>query len=152
MEVIEIDFDLEASAEDVWRYVEDFADIQAWWPRGGVVDIERVELEGEGIGMVRHIYNVGFTSAVSERLDYLDPASHRWQLSIVCDKPAGILEYQATGQLTALGDKSCRLSYRGEFSAEQGREDEARGFLLAAYKLMANGLESAAQAGSDASG
>ena len=91
--------------------------------------------------MTRHIYNVGFDSPVSERLDALDLANHTLQLSIVGQRPAGLLHYQATGKLTVLDDGGCRLTYDSEFIAEEGREDEARAFLLGAYELMYIGLD-----------
>jgi len=145
METIETHYDIQASVEAVWPLLADFAGIQAWWPKGEAVDIERVEVEGEGVGLIRHIYNVGFPTAVSERLDFLDPENHTLKLSLVCDRPAGLLQYQATGQLTPLGPDSCRMTYRAEFVAEEGQADAAKEFLLGAYQLMFRGLEAAAR-------
>ena len=145
METIDTHYDIQAPLELVWPFLENFSDIEAWWPKGEAVDIERVELEGEGIGLIRHMYNVGFPTAVSERLDFLDPENHTLKLSLVRDRPAGLLQYQATGQLTALGPDSCRLTYHAEFIAEEGQAEAAKEFLLGAYQLMFRGLEAAAQ-------
>jgi hypothetical protein len=145
MEIIDTHYDMQAPADAVWPLLEDFADIQTWWPKGKVVDIERVEVEGNGVGCIRHIYNVGFPNAISERLDFLDPENRMLKLSIVCDLPAGMVQYQATGQLIELDANSCRMTYHGEFLAEEGKADEVRGFLLGAYDLMFQGLEAAAQ-------
>ena len=145
METIDTHYDMQAPLERVWPFLENFGDIQAWWPRGEAVDIERVEMEGDGIGQIRHIYNVGFPNPVSERLDFLDPENHRLKLSLVCDRPAGILKYQATGQLTALDSGTCRMTYHSEFVTEEGQAETAREFLLGAYQLMFRGLEAAAQ-------
>jgi len=145
METIDTHYDMQAPLERVWPFIENFGDIQAWWPKGEAVDIERVEMEGEGIGQIRHIYNVGFPTAVSERLDFLDPENHTLKLSLVCDRPAGLLQYQATGQLTPLGPDSCRMTYHSEFVAEEGQAEAAKEFLLGAYQLMFRGLEAAAR-------
>lgn len=145
METIDIHHDINAPADTVWAFLENYADIQAWWPKDGPVDIDRVEIDGEGVGLIRHIYNHGMPNAVSEQLDYLDPANRTLKLSIVCDRPAGLLQYQATGKVTELGEDRCRLTYHSEFETEPGRVEEARGFLLAAYHLMFTGLEQAAQ-------
>jgi hypothetical protein len=145
MHTIDTHYDIQAPLEKVWPFLENFADIQAWWPAGQAVDIERVELEGEGIGQIRHIYNVGFPDAVSEQLDFLDPANHTLKLSLVGKRPAGLLKYQATGQLTALGPNACRITYHSEFVAGEGQAEGARQFLLGAYQLMFQGLEAAAQ-------
>lgn len=145
MPVIEISRDYPVEPQAIWDLIVDFGDIEGWWPEGGAVNIERVELEGEGIGMVRHIYNEGMPAAVSERLDGLEPETWTWHLSIVGDRPAGIVQYQATGQLTPLEEGGCRISYRGEFEAKPGSEEEARAFLEGAYALMLSGLGEAAQ-------
>ena len=133
--------DISAPRETIWALLMDFGNIEAWWPADAPIDIDRVELDGSGVGMTRHIYNVGFDSPVSERLDTLDLANHTLQLSIVGERPAGLLHYQATGKLTVLDDGGCRLTYDSEFIAEEGREDEARAFLLGAYELMYIGLD-----------
>lgn len=145
MQTIDVSYDLNVSAECVWPFVTDFLNIEIWWPKNGPVQIERVEVEGEGIGGVRHIYNKGFPHAISERLDYLEPENLLWKLSIVCDRPVGLTHYQATGQLTPIGEESCKLTYHSEFETTPGREEEARTFLTEAYELMKTGLEGAAQ-------
>ena len=91
--------------------------------------------------MTRHIYNVGFDAPVSERLDALDLENYIVHLSIVGERPAGLLHYQAKGQLTVLDNGGCRLTYDSEFIAEEGREEEAKAFLLGAYELMYLGFD-----------
>ncbi len=146
MTSIEAQHDYRVPPQQLWDLIADFGNIEAWWPSGGAVKIERVELEGEGIGMVRHIYNEGMPAPVSERLDHLDPAGLTWRLSIVGDKPAGLLQYQATGRIKVLDDGRSRVEYRGEFETEAGAENQAREFLQGAYALMFNGLEQATAA------
>jgi hypothetical protein len=133
--------DIGASRDIMWGLLMDFGNIEAWWPKNGTVHIERVEIEGSGPGMVRYIHNAGFDNPVAERLDDLDLENYIITLSIIGDRPAGLLHYQARGQLTELEGGGCRLTYDSEFIAEQGREDEARGFLLGAYELMYQGFD-----------
>ena len=79
--------DFDAPAALLWELLADFAHIERWWPKDiPAVQIERVELEGEGIGLTRHIYNKGFAAPVSERLDFQDPATLTYKLSIVGQK------------------------------------------------------------------
>lgn len=147
MQTIDTHRDFAVDAARIWAFLEDFGNIEAWWPAGGPVAIREVVLEGEGIGMIRHIHNHGMPAPVSEQLDFIDPASRTLRLSIVGQRPAGLLRYQATGRLTERGPGHCRLSYHSEFDAEPGREDEARGFLSGAYELMFDGLDQAARRG-----
>lgn len=141
MHQITVHHDFDASADVLWELLADFAHIERWWPKDiPAVQIERVELEGEGIGLTRHIYNKGFAAPVSERLDFQDPASKTYKLSIVGERPAGLASYQATGQIEALPGGRSRLNYRGEFSTTSGQPDEAEAFLRMAYDLMFQGL------------
>lgn len=143
MNEIRISHDYCHDAQSVWELLEDFANIERWWPKGdGAIRIEKVVLEGEGIGLTRHIYNEGFPHAISERLDYLDPENRVYKLSMVDEIPAGITEYQATGKIVET-DKGCRLEYFSQFSADEKAVDTAREFLLGAYDLMFNGLDEA---------
>ncbi|ENO87287.1 SRPBCC family protein [Thauera linaloolentis] len=137
--------DFDAPAATLWAYLADFANIERWWPTARPeVQIERVELEGEGIGLVRHIYNKGYSAPVSERLDFQDPETMSYRLSIVGQRPAGLTEYQATGRIEALGDGRSRLHYHSVFATASGKPDEAEAFLRMAYALMFEGLAEAA--------
>jgi hypothetical protein len=158
MHYIKISQDLDAPAELVWDMLRDFAHIERWWPtHDPAVQIDHVDLEGEGIGQIRHIYNVGYPDPVSERLDFLDPATMTYKLSIVGRPPMGITHYQATGHIESLGEGRSRLNYSSEFTTESGKPDEAESWLRMAYALMFRGVADAAaralaQSGSAAPG
>lgn len=144
MHEITVHQDFEAPAEKLWDLLRDFANIERWWPKDEpAVQIERVELEGEGIGLIRHIYNKGFPAPISERLDYQDPATLTYKLSIVGQRPAGLTSYQATGRIEPLPGNRCRLNYKGEFTTESGQPEAGETFLRGAYALMFKGLAAA---------
>lgn len=133
--------DIDAPRALIWGLLMDFGNIEAWWPKNAPVEIERIDIEGSGTGMIRHMYNAGFDAPVSERLDSLDIENYIIKLSIIGNRPAGLLHYQARGQLSELDNGGCRLTYDSEFLAEEGREDEAKEFLLGAYELMYIGFD-----------
>ncbi|MNE36529.1 Polyketide cyclase / dehydrase and lipid transport [compost metagenome] len=144
--------EFDAPADVVWTLLEDFAQIERWWPKDEpAVSIQRVELEGEGIGLIRHIYNHGFPAPVSERPDFQDPANLVDRLSIVGQRPAGLLGYQAAGRIERLPGERSQLHYCGEFSTEPEREAEAGAFLRGAYALMSKGLAQTASREASAS-
>jgi len=134
----------DASAGALWALLADFGAIERWWPTKGTLLIERVELEGHGIGMVRHIFNRGAARPVSERLDRLDLEERVLQLSILSAEPPRTAWYQATCRLIARDDGGCRLDYESEFTAPRGRENQTRDAILAAYRDMFIGLQDAA--------
>jgi uncharacterized protein YndB with AHSA1/START domain len=137
---------IEAPAEAVWALLADFGNIEAWWPNDGDIRIEQVEVEGHGIGMVRHIKNAGVEKRVSERLDYLDPPTMTWMLSIVGTRPLGITAYVAIGRITPLALDHCRLDYRVYVTTEPGREKRVEQALRFTWGVMFSALEAAARA------
>lgn len=145
MAEVTLSAELEAPAAAVWELLADFGNIQRWWPDDGPILIERVDIEGSGIGMIRHIYNKGVKGCISERLDLLDPATRTWLLSIVGTRPRGMTAYVAEGHLVELGPGRCRIDYRANVTSEAGREEQVRKGLLFTWPLMFRGLEQAAQ-------
>jgi uncharacterized protein YndB with AHSA1/START domain len=133
----------EAPADKVWALLADFGAIERWWPTDGPIVIERVEVEGQGPGMVRRIFNRGARHGVSERLERLDSNERVLQLAILDRNSAPW--YQATGRLVDLEDGRCRLDYECEFSAPPGRENQVRDGISATYVEMFRGLENAAR-------
>jgi len=135
---------LAAPAQPVWRLLEDFGHIERWWPSDGAIRIDHVEIEGQGVGMIRHILNRGAAHRVSERLDFLDPATRTIVLSIVGTRPAGITAYVAEGRVLEIDATRCRIDYRALVTSTPGREAQVRDALLKTWSLMFRGLESAA--------
>jgi hypothetical protein len=136
---------LEASAHSVWRLLEDFGAIQQWWPTDVSAPIERVTIEGQGIGMIRHIHNRGAAHAVSERLDFIDSPSRTLVLSIVGMRPTGITAYIAEGRIIELDTTRCEIDYRALFSTTPGMEERVQRALLKTWTLMFRGLETSAR-------
>jgi uncharacterized protein YndB with AHSA1/START domain len=135
----------DAPAAAVWSLLADFGAIQRWWPTEGMLVIERVELEGQGLGMVRHIFNRGAAHRVSERLERLEPAERLLQLSILRHDSQPTAWYQATARVIELDHSRCRLDYECEFAASRGRENQTRDGILAAYHVMFIGLQAASR-------
>jgi len=136
---------LAAPAQAVWRLLADFGAIQQWWPTSGPIQIDHVEVEGQGVGMVRHVYNKGVPSPVTERLDLLDQATRTIVLSIIGQRPPGITAYVAAGRLTEIDAASCRLDYRALITTEDGREERVRDGVLKTWSIMIQGLENGAR-------
>lgn len=137
--------EFDAPADAVWRLLEDFGTIQRWWPTDGSTPIDRVTVEGEGVGMMRHIHNRGAAHPVSERLDFVDPSSRTLVLSIVGTRPAGITAYVAEGHVVDLGSGRCRIDYRALCTTAPGLEQPVRKALLKTWALMFRGLADAAR-------
>jgi hypothetical protein len=129
-------FDSPTSA--VWKIIEDWASIVDWMPRGIIASLE---LEGSGVGSVRHIVTRQGVH-IAERLDRADERQGRLELSILDPLPWSMLSYEASAQLDQLGPQECSLRWEGRFELpENGQAADALGrFLGKSYKTMFKGI------------
>lgn len=141
---IRVSAELPAPADSIWRLLADFGNIQGWWPSDSAIRIEDVQIEGQGIGMIRHILNQGARHRVSERLDFLDPTSRTLVLSIIGTRPSGITAYIAEGNIVEIDAARCRMDYRALVTTTPGREEQIRDALQKTYEMMFAGLRAAA--------
>ncbi|MFK8049408.1 MAG: SRPBCC family protein [Halioglobus sp.] len=137
MTVLEKENSLACDSDGTWRALADFGNFLAWATGGAGT----ARLEGEGVGMIRHLDIPGL-GCVSERLDLLDDASRTLGYSMVSETMAGMARYSATVQVMTDGTGQCRLRWRGDFEAVAGADSEEVGNSLAAsYAMMSQGLE-----------
>jgi uncharacterized protein YndB with AHSA1/START domain len=137
---------LAAPALSVWQLLEDFGSIQRWWPVDGRIRIAKVDIEGTGVGMIRHIHNHGATHAISERLDLLDPQSRTLVLSIIGTRPPGITGYIAEAHVVDVAENQCRMDYRALITTSGVDDEKVRAGVLKTWSIMFEGLERTAQA------
>ena len=132
-----------APADRLWGLVRDFGNIESWWLKESPIKIDRVENEGQGAGMIRHIYYVGVPTPLSERLDFIDDDSRSYGLSIVGQGVPGLVSYSAKGVITELGPDTCRLDYRAEIEAAPEREAAVEKTLGFGFSQVIAGLKAA---------
>ncbi len=102
--------------------------------------LEKVEITGEGVGMVRSIHTI-VGIVLEEKLESIDHDARILELSIVGDLPAGMQGYHATGRVCEDGDDSCILIWEGHYKIPGAdAEPGARDFLEGAYGTMFSGL------------
>ena len=137
MSVLKQEASLACESEAAWKTLADFGNFLAWATGGA----GSARLEGEGIGMTRHLELPGL-GVVSERLDRLDDASRTLAYSLVSENMAGMARYSATVQVIPDGPGHCRLRWRGEFEPQPGIEPgEVENTLAESYASMSLGLE-----------
>lgn len=124
-------------AQKLWDAVSNFGAVEDWWPPGMLT---KVEVEGEGVGMVRSIHTI-VGIVLHEKLESLDHEARTLTLSIVGDLPAGMEDYHAQGRVTESGDAACTLTWEGQYQVpDADAEAGARQFIEGAYGSMFNGL------------
>jgi hypothetical protein len=93
---VEVEREYDFSAAAVWAVFADFGNV-SWVP-----GVEKVELEGEGIGMIRHL-TVPVLPTLHERLEVLDHAEKVLEYSIPNVEHIQVKNYRARAQLVDLG-------------------------------------------------
>lgn len=123
-------------AAKVWPLLSDFGGVKVGGP------ITSVEVEGEGIGMVRTLGLGG--ALVVERLDAYDRDNMTFGYSILNDdSPLPVKGYRASVQVSDLGDGTCRVDWSGFFEARGVPEADAIKVVEGIYKSGIAGVRKA---------
>jgi hypothetical protein len=126
---VSIERELEFGAETVWALIADFGDLR-WVP-----GIEKIELEGEGVGMIRHL-SVPVFPQLHERLETLDHDNRVLEYSIPAVAYIQVKNYRARAQVTGLEGDRCRVRWSCRAEADGDDEGEVAAKVGAFYESM----------------
>jgi carbon monoxide dehydrogenase subunit G len=127
MTTVTVREDINASADAAWKALSDFGGIKAGGP------VTSVEVEGEGVGMLRTIGMAG--GRIIERLDRHDSDARVFSYSIVNDDcPLPVANYSATVEVSPSGDGACEVTWTGTFEPRGASEEEASQIVEGIYK------------------
>lgn len=96
--------DLDFPAEQVWAVLEDYGNLE--WAMGP----PRVEIIGEGIGMVRRVLIEGM-DPIDEVLEAMDPADMSFAYSIPRGLPLPLTDYRSSARVEARADGCARVHW-----------------------------------------
>ncbi len=105
MSVYQTESLLAVSADKAWSVLADFGNFLAW-ASGGVGSCR---IEGEGIGMVRHLDIPGL-GPIAERLDALEHDTCTLGYTLLSKGMAGMDEYAARVQVVADGPRTLQAA------------------------------------------
>ena len=125
---VSIEREYEFGVEHVWAVFADFANVN-WVP-----GIEKVELEGEGVGMIRHL-TVPVFPQLHERLEAIDHKERVIEYSIPTVEYIQLKNYRARVQVVDLGRGRCRVAISCKAEAV-GPEAEAVAKTEVFYEAM----------------
>lgn len=118
--------ELDRDPRDVWTLLAEFGDV-GWIPMA-----ERVTLEGEGVGMRRHLH-AGDGDPIIETLDAIDHDGRVLTYSIE-NNPLPTSEYRAVCSVAAVDDGT-RIQWVVTFEP-MGDGDEIAAMIEAVYDMM----------------
>jgi hypothetical protein len=125
-------------AAALWAILGDFTEL-SWIP-----EVPRCEMEGEGVGMVRHMY-LDENFVIDERLEALDDENRTITYSIPKNNPLPVADYLATMTIHERGPDRCELEWSCTWSDPVGMtEEEAVVAITAFYGDVMPGIERAA--------
>jgi len=130
---LNIEREVNLDADAVWAVLADFGNVD-WVP-----GIENVEIEGRGVGMIRHL-SVPVYPTLHERLEMLDPESMTLDYSIPSVEYISVRDYRARARVQPLEPGRCRLHWSCRAEADGASEEEARQKTRAFYEAMLDWL------------
>lgn len=134
---VELECDLNVSADDAWLVLADFGAFLDWAGGPGAT----AKIEGEGPGMVR-LLKIPELGTIGERLDSIDTNNKVLCYSLVEGQPLGMEIYSATVRLVGINATSCKMQWRGEFEPAPGHAaEEVATNLSSSYQGMSAALE-----------
>lgn len=133
MTVVDVTFSAAAPVDSMWAVLADFGAFLDWAGEG------EIRVEGEGIGMIRHLDMGG--AQLAERLLLLDHDKRQISYDIVSGEPIGMKTYCAVVEIRETGDGVSEIQFHGEFDVvEAGTEDQVSASLTAAFEGMTTAL------------
>ena len=143
MTKVDLTVDVDVPVESAWRVLSDFPAFLEW---AGVGE-GTIEIEGDGIGMIRHMDLPG-VGKMAERLDKLDHDNHTIGYTLAYGNPIGLAEYSAVVRLEPAAGGAGRIIWHGEFSAADGHDPATVAESLeGSYQGMSAALAAYAQQG-----
>ena len=126
---VQIEREFEFTAAAVWAVIADFGNV-SWVP-----GVEKVEVEGDGIGMIRHL-TVPVFPPLHERLEAVDHEKMSLEYSIPAVEYISVKNYRALAQVIELSPERCRVLWSCTAEAEGAPEEEATGKTRDFYEAM----------------
>ena len=140
---------LDVPADRVWATFSRFGEI-GWLP-----GIERVEVAGAGVGMIRSLYITGLDAPIEETLESLDDLHRRFSYRVKKNPFVPYNDYHATVTVEVAGP-GARVTIESTFAldpmaadadtSEDERDRTAREALGGSYKMMVDALSLALRA------
>jgi hypothetical protein len=126
--------ELAYSAGAVWGLISNFGN-RDWSP-----SIDKVVMEGEGVGAVRYMY-VGDRPPCAERLEALDHSTMHMTYSIVENNPLPLDNFLGSVQVKTIDSSNCQVIWGASGSASGKTEAEVTIIMQTTYNGILDAVE-----------
>ena len=132
--------EVEASADALWSIVSDFGTVD--WMNG----VSKVEIEGEGPGMVRLIFASPDGPPIREQLESIDEDARCLRYGIPEGNPLPVDDYHSHMTVVDLGDGRSRLDWGCSAVAKGTDEAAAQATVEGMYGVLVSWVKAKAEA------
>eukprot|EP01083_Nonionella_stella_P211581 764876_1 len=115
----------------VWTILSDFGDLD--WQHQTV---EKVDIEGEGIGMIRVLHLKGISHPIKEKLVKMDNDNFTFEIEVDSNWVLPFGNYKCICQIERIDTKTCTIVWIGEFEVLGMEQEEGAKLASAIYKQM----------------
>ena len=128
--------DMDISAAAAWAVLSDFGGFLEWGTGGQ----GSIELDGDGIGMVRKM-DIPGTGNIEEKMVLCDQVNRILSYQLVGGQPIGMAQYLCVVKIEKAGDNCCQIDWQGEFNAAPGLDAaQVADVLKGSYIAMSRGI------------
>ncbi len=127
---VKVEREFDYPCEQVWRLLEDFGNIH--WAPG----IDKLEIIGDGIGMIRRIHIDGLESPIDEVLESRDPAAMEFSYGIPRGLPFPLKHYQAFSKTLSLGTTKTLVQWVSDCEPDGISIDDGSKLLINTYNQL----------------
>lgn len=117
-------------AAKLWAVIADFGNM-SWAP-----GIDRTEIIGSGIGMIRRLHMAGLPEPIDEQLTAIDAATMTMHYAIPRGLPMPLDDYHAWARLEKISDDATRVHWEGNFNPRGISETDAGAVIEGAFNQL----------------
>jgi ribosome-associated toxin RatA of RatAB toxin-antitoxin module len=129
---------INASADTVWSYVRDFANLDEWLPSIETCDVQD-DMPADQIGAIRRLTALGGDAVFHERLVSFDDEERSYAYEFV-DSPLPVRNYRSQIRVAPVTDSGqAFVEWWGDFDADEKDLEAMRGFFTTG--VYGSGLE-----------
>jgi hypothetical protein len=141
LELSSVVADIAAPIEVVWPIMADFEGVERLFPKEGVAGIppiEKVVVDGHGVGAVRTVYLLDGLRGV-ERLETMDSLNHTYSYAMLPPLIVPVDDYVATVSAVRLDLTTTRIHYRSQGRLRDMPLAQIRPLLTALHGALIDG-------------
>ena len=125
---INVEREVDLSAETIWEEMKHFDRVLRWVPGG---DKSTISVKGKGVGAIRDI-NLITQGYVQHQLIAFDNEERMFSYKLTAGKPVGMEDYTVVASVTPIDKNNCKIQWAGEMESDSRVDENKVGVALEA--------------------